>query len=503
MNFAVDQEGQQFRSVMWARNSRDKLRADITFRVSIAWETEMKNNNNEFTPFVKYDTMNTLDQKIPSCRMLPFYVVAFMEVQRKTVDSLVANEILHQPINYCISLLKASPDRKYAFAVITNFVNAVFVFVERNNPSSSNLSEQFNAACSKEIPHENIADNLAVFSCMSPEELGWCSFSIFNEPEKHKWTPRRLLGRGSTCYAVSGQIDNTDCVVKICSLARQLTAERTILSYLNSSICKTKCKGREIWPSVNDTLQCLVRKHYVTVLTAEYQKVSPQKITPVFMAEVAELLQILHSCNVLHRDIRIPNIATQGQSYVLMDFSASCWIKDTLYSGQWYLFRTATKMETIYPGKPAILTASTKYLQDVDYKLQPQDEAESLVHLYLVHKYKVGVYGGDKSEFIVKSRANFWKHRCNFYKTANKNSQESIKLAEDIENTAKTAKSMYDLFLEGSPPCSNNKIWQNIYPMSWYTLACEIVKSCDRLWVLEQRYEKLRHNVQVKVPGLK
>jgi serine/threonine protein kinase len=142
---------------------------------------------------------------------------------------------------------------------------------------------------------------MTVFLTCYRKRLGFVSFFPLD-----LFTPESPLGRGSTSLCLSVKCNGTVVALKISRDSGALQTERTILQYLNSS-----CQSLAI-SSISDLQQSMLQSpslsSHCNMLTQVFSPFTMKTLKISHLRSKWEILKVVHSLGVCHRDVRVSNI---------------------------------------------------------------------------------------------------------------------------------------------------------------------------------------------------
>jgi len=381
---------------------------------------------------------------VPSDRLLPWNIVAFIELKSLSVEP---QDHVQEACYYCECILRVTPERKFAFGVVTNLNTCVFVasVVKENNVDNPNESRQYkHYYSSNSTGDRQVLRELASFLVTTTTSFGGESFLFPYD----LFQPIDALGRGSSSSVllVRWNLDENedDLVLKISPNRNCIEIEKFVLRQIQMAVPDEA--QRERFPLLFQAAEDLSpldyptwKPEFMTVFQSRYYH-KPKNLNTKEVLEVWELLKIVHSSiGYAHCDVRGPNVMVNNETnrIVLIDWSFA----RPLSSVQ-PLHQQPTHPPGFHFHIPTLVTASAPVLNQIkkneqNLQIYPADEAFSVIFLALHMKFpgaKKIIRAAANPDETFKLRDYFYEQLSDQSMDISKRTQKSVtNFMEDLE----------------------------------------------------------------------
>jgi hypothetical protein len=349
----------EFRKLNFVSSDLKTKRPDLTLRLANLHEV------GEQIDIKQCETNNPV--QLTEYRLFPWAIVAYIDLKKLNVDVL---NYVNQALHFSRCTLLCCPDRKFMVTAVYNIKSVVFcaAVIEDDGTISFFHSPKFSG--------KSASAQMTVFLTCDRERLGFVAFFPLD-----LCTPETPLGRGSTSLCLSVKCNDTVVALKISRDSGALQTERTILQYLNSS-----CQSLAI-SSISDLQQSMLQQSpslssHCIMLTQVFSPFTMKSLKISHLRSVWEILKVVHSLGVCHRDVRVSNIGycqpdSKHKVVYLMDWSSAKPFRD---------IGVSIPLENYRQGSTC--TASSDVLDRMlidkqSYECYPADEGISLVYLVI------------------------------------------------------------------------------------------------------------------------
>lgn len=241
-------------------------------------------------------------QKLESIRVAHHKCISFIDF-KKIGENLVRH--VNQVVEYASNLIRISPKRSLVISALTNFKEIIFVAVQCDEHGKFTFKRSL-------IVRKDWIDELSLFLCTKEIYLGFNIDEIMTLFDSYIVT---ALGRGSTSAVYRIMHDPNYQVMKVSRSKIGLQNEYEKITKMRQYLLNRSNDYVKFFP------HCYWYNDYYAFYGIEFKRVDT--INPKLIKDLWPFVKLLHANNIVHRDIRLPNIVTHDRLVGLIDYSSA------------------------------------------------------------------------------------------------------------------------------------------------------------------------------------